>query len=238
MPKASATEVQFLGAETGAELAGVHGKADLVVGNNVYAHIPDLIGFTAGLAALVKPDGMITLEFPHLLRLIERRQFDTIYHEHYHYLSLLTASRALATADLRVVDVDELSTHGGSLRVYAQPATAAGEPASSVKAVLDAEEAAGLHTVPGHAGFADDVFAIKRDLLTFLRRSPHQRAARRRVRRTGQGQHPAQPLRHSRGPARLHRRSQPAQAGPVPPRNAHPDPRTRAHRRRTSPTTY
>jgi hypothetical protein len=172
------TEVQFLGAETGAELAGVYGKADLVVGNNVYAHIPDLIGFTAGLAALVKPDGMVTLEFPHLLRLIERRQFDTIYHEHYHYLSLLTACRALATAELRVVDVDELPTHGGSLRVYAQPATAAGEPSSTVKAVLDAEEVAGLHTVPGHAGFADDVFAIKRDLLTFL---VEARASGRRV---------------------------------------------------------
>jgi SAM-dependent methyltransferase len=172
------TEVQFLGAETGAKLAATYGKADLVAGNNVYAHIPDLIDFTAGLAALVKPDGMITLEFPHLLRLIERRQYDTIYHEHYHYLSLLTASRALATADLRVVDVDELTTHGGSLRVYAQPATAAGEPSATVKAVLDAEEASGLHTVAGHAGFADEVFTIKRDLLTFLLEA---RSAGRRV---------------------------------------------------------
>jgi hypothetical protein len=162
------TEVAFLGAETGAELAERYGRADLVAGNNVYAHIPDLIGFTTGLAALVKPDGVITLEFPHLLRLIERRQFDTIYHEHYQYLSLLTAARALGTAGLRVVDVDELSTHGGSLRVYAQRASAAGEPTANVKAVLDAEEAVGLHTVAGHAGFADDVFAIKRDLLTFM----------------------------------------------------------------------
>jgi hypothetical protein len=162
------TEVEFLGAETGAALAERYGRADLVAGNNVYAHIPDLIGFTAGLAALVKPEGTVTLEFPHLLRLIERRQYDTIYHEHYHYLSLLTATRALATADLQVVDVDELSTHGGSLRVYAQPAAAAGEPAAAVKEVLSAEEAAGLHTVEGHAGFADDVFAIKRDLVKFL----------------------------------------------------------------------
>ena len=111
--------------------------------------------FAAGLRALVKDDGLVTLEFPHLLRLIERRQYDTIYHEHFSYLSLLTSSRALATAGLRVVDVDELATHGGSLRVYARPEEAA--PASRpqrVKAVLAAEEAAGLHTVAGHEGFA------------------------------------------------------------------------------------
>jgi SAM-dependent methyltransferase len=162
------TEVQFLGADTGAALAHAHGRADLVVGNNVYAHIPDLVGFTAGLAALLKPTGLLTLEFPHLLRLIEGRQYDTIYHEHYHYLSLLTARRALATAGLTVVDVEELASHGGSLRVYARHADAAGEPAASVKAVLDAEAGAGLHTVAGHAGFAEAVFEIKRDLVSFL----------------------------------------------------------------------
>ncbi len=85
------TEVQFLGANTGTAIAARYGQADLVAGNNVYAHVPDLVGFTAGLAALVKPSGVVTLEFPHLLRLIERRQYDTIYHEHYQYLSLLTA---------------------------------------------------------------------------------------------------------------------------------------------------
>ncbi len=103
-------------------VAARYGRADLVAGNNVYAHVPDILDFTAGLAALVKPTGLVTLEFPHLLRLIERSQYDTIYHEHYQYLSLLTASRALATAGLTVVDVDELSTHGGSLRVHARPA--------------------------------------------------------------------------------------------------------------------
>jgi 2-polyprenyl-3-methyl-5-hydroxy-6-metoxy-1,4-benzoquinol methylase len=162
------TETRFLGAETGAELADRYGRADLVAGNNVYAHVPDLVGFTAGLAALVKPDGLVTLEFPHLLRLVEGRQYDTIYHEHYQYLSLLTAQRALTTADLVVVDVDELSTHGGSLRVHARPAAWAGEPAASVKAVLEAEAAAGLHTLDGHRGFAGAVHQIKSDLLTFL----------------------------------------------------------------------
>ncbi|MEV6847336.1 class I SAM-dependent methyltransferase [Actinoplanes sp. NPDC051411] len=162
------TEVEFLGADTGAKVAAQYGRADLVAGNNVYAHVPDIVDFTAGLAALVKPTGLVTLEFPHLLRLMERNQYDTIYHEHYQYLSLLTASRALATSNLVVVDVDELSTHGGSLRVHARPAESAGEPSANVKAVLAAEEAAGLHTLEGHAGFAEAVFGIKRDLVTFL----------------------------------------------------------------------
>jgi SAM-dependent methyltransferase len=162
------TEVCFLGPETGESVAAQYGRADLVAANNVYAHIPDIIGFSQGLANLVKPDGLVTLEFPHLLRLIERRQFDTIYHEHYQYLSLLTASRALAKGGLTVVDVEELGTHGGSLRVHAQRSETAGEPSVAVKAVLVAEAAAGLHTFEGHKGFADEVFTIKRDLLDFL----------------------------------------------------------------------
>jgi len=162
------TEVQFLGAETGQQIAERYGRADLVAGNNVFAHVPDIRGFAAGLRALVKEDGIVTLEFPHLLRLIERRQYDTIYHEHYSYLSLLTSSRALATAGLRVIDVAELGTHGGSLRVYARPEESAGEPAERVKEVLAAEEAAGLHTVAGHEGFAPAVLKIKSDLLRFV----------------------------------------------------------------------
>jgi 2-polyprenyl-3-methyl-5-hydroxy-6-metoxy-1,4-benzoquinol methylase len=161
-------EVKFLGPETGREIAQRHGRADLVAGNNVFAHVPDIRGFAAGLRALVKDEGTVTLEFPHLLRLIERRQYDTIYHEHYSYLSLLTSSRALETAGLRVVDVEELGTHGGSLRVYARPEEGGGEPSARVKAVLAAEEAAGLHTVSGHEGFAPAVLKIKSDLLGFL----------------------------------------------------------------------
>ena len=162
------TEVQFLGADTGREIARKYGRADLVAGNNVFAHVPDIKGFAAGLRALVKDEGTVTLEFPHLLRLIERRQYDTIYHEHFSYLSLLTASGALETAGLGVVDVDELATHGGSLRVYARPEESGGEPTGRVKAVLAAEEAAGLHTVAGHDGFAPAVLKIKSDLLRFL----------------------------------------------------------------------
>ncbi|HYK32140.1 MAG TPA: class I SAM-dependent methyltransferase [Streptosporangiaceae bacterium] len=162
------TEVAFLGAETGQEIADRHGQADLVAANNVFAHVPDIRGFAAGLRALVKDGGLVTLEFPHLARLIEQRQYDTIYHEHFSYLTLLTSSRALATAGLRVVDVDELPTHGGSLRVYAVPEESAGEPGTRVKAVLDREEAAGLHSVSGHAGFAGQVLAVKRELVRFL----------------------------------------------------------------------
>src|SRR6516165_8803432 len=162
------TVVKFLGPDTGEQIAAEYGRADLVAGNNVFAHVPDIRGFGVGLRALVKDSGVVTLEFPHLLRLIERRQYDTIYHEHFSYLSLLTSSRALETAGLRVVDVEELPTHGGSLRVFARPVDAAGEPSAQVKAVLDIEAAIGLHTPEGYAGFAADVLKIKGDLLTFL----------------------------------------------------------------------
>jgi hypothetical protein len=161
------TTVQFLGPQTGAAIAAEYGRADLVVANNVFAHVPDIRGFAAGLRALVKDSGLVTLEFPHLLRLIAGRQFDTIYHEHYSYLSLLTASRALETTGLVVVDVEELGTHGGSLRVHARPAGSAA-PGPRVRALLDAEAAAGLHSVAGYEGFASEVLTIKSDLLDFL----------------------------------------------------------------------
>jgi SAM-dependent methyltransferase len=162
------TETRFLGRDSGAEIAAQYGRADLVAANNVLAHVPDILGFAAGLRALVKDSGVVTVEFPHLLRLIERRQFDTIYHEHFSYLTLRTAGRALDSAGLSIVDVDELSTHGGSLRLYARPAEQAGEPTGRVKEVLAAEEAAGLHTLAGHLGFAGEVLRIKGDLLEFL----------------------------------------------------------------------
>jgi 2-polyprenyl-3-methyl-5-hydroxy-6-metoxy-1,4-benzoquinol methylase len=162
------TESVFLGDETGHMISQRYGPADLVAANNVLAHVPDIRGFVQGLRALVKDTGLVTLEFPHLLQLIEQRQYDTIYHEHFSYLSLLTSSRALATAGLAVIDVDELTTHGGSLRVYARPQQNAGEPSQRVSVVLDREESAGLHTLAGHQGFANEVLKIKSDLLEFL----------------------------------------------------------------------
>ena len=165
------TEVQFLGPQTGREIAQRYGQADLVIANNVFAHVPDIRGFAAGLRALVKDRGTVTLEFPHLQRLIEQGQYDTIYHEHYSYLSLLTSSRALATAGLQVIDVEELGTHGGSLRLYARVQENAGEPTAKVLAVLAKERAAGLDTMAGHQDFAEKVLQIKCSLLKFLLRA-------------------------------------------------------------------
>jgi 2-polyprenyl-3-methyl-5-hydroxy-6-metoxy-1,4-benzoquinol methylase len=162
------TVVEFLGSATGKSIAERFEPADLVVANNVFAHVPDIRDFASGLRALVKDSGLVTLEFPHLLRLMQRRQFDTIYHEHYSYLSLLTASRTLATAGLRVVDVEELGTHGGSLRVHARLENHADEPTARVNDVLEEERLAGLHALSGHAGFAGEVLKIKSDLLDFL----------------------------------------------------------------------
>jgi C-methyltransferase C-terminal domain/Putative zinc binding domain/Methyltransferase domain len=162
------TVVEFLGSTTGGNIAERYGQADLVAANNVFAHVPDIRDFAAGLRALVKDTGLVTLEFPHLLRLMQRRQFDTIYHEHYSYLSLLTAGRTLATAGLSVVDVEELDTHGGSLRVHARPEDYAGEPTARVNEVLEEERLAGLHSLSGHTGFAREVLKIKSDLLDFL----------------------------------------------------------------------
>ncbi len=162
------TETCYLDASAGQRLAAEHGPASLVVANNVLAHVPDLHGFVAGLRALVADDGWVTVEFPHLLRLVEGRQFDTMYHEHYSYLSLLTATRALSAGGLAVVDVEELSTHGGSLRLWVRPAEVAGEPTPALGRVLQDERRAGLHELAGHRGFEAAVLEVKRGLLTFL----------------------------------------------------------------------
>jgi SAM-dependent methyltransferase len=162
------TEVLFLGEETGRKLAHTHGPADLVVANNVFAHVPDIVDFAKGLRALVADHGRVTIEIPHLLRLIEGREYDTIYHEHYSYLSLLTTQRVLAAAGLKVVDVEELATHGGSLRTWSAPTESADAASPAVDRVLAAERAAGLHTLEGHAGFAGDVTAVRNDLVEFL----------------------------------------------------------------------
>jgi len=162
------TEVAFLGADQGARIARAHRPADLVVANNVFAHVPDLLDFVQGLRAILADEGLLTLEFPHLLRLIEGRQYDTIYHEHYSYFSLLTAMRALETGGLKVTDVEQLPTHGGSLRVHARPTESTDKVAPAVAALLEVEQSVGLHSVSGHDGFAGAVLDVKRDLLRFL----------------------------------------------------------------------
>ncbi len=162
------TEKAFLGASTADTLVQEYGRADLIAANNVFAHVPDLHDFVNGLATLLAPHGTLTLEFPHLQRLIEQRQFDTIYHEHFSYYTLLTAQRALALSDLVVVDVVEMPSHGGSLRLIVRHRTAADDPGPAVRNVLDREAAAGLHHPEGYDGFADQVAAVKADLLGFL----------------------------------------------------------------------
>ena len=134
---------EFLGEATGPAIAAEHGKADLVAANNVFAHVPDIVDFARGLRALLKDDGTLTIEIPHLLRLIEDRLYDTIYHEHYSYLSLLTTQRVLAEAGLTVVDVEELPTHGGSLRTWSMPVELGIAPSERVAKVLSDERAAG-----------------------------------------------------------------------------------------------
>jgi len=162
------TEVLFLGAVTGEQVATAHGRADLVVANNVFAHVPDIVDFSRGLRALVSDTGFVSIEIPHLLRLVESREYDTIYHEHFSYLSLLTTQRVLAKAGLTVVDVDELSTHGGSLRTWSTPTENAGPPSALVTKVLADEESAGLHSLEGHAGFGTAVAQIRNDFMEFL----------------------------------------------------------------------
>jgi hypothetical protein len=162
------TLTAFLTPETGAAVRAEHGPADLVCLNNVYAHIPDVVGFTQGLRSLVADDGWVSIEVQHLLTLVERTQFDTVYHEHFQYYTLLTGQRALASGGLTLVDVELLDTHGGSIRMWARPAEVAGEPSAKVREVLAAEEAAGLHTAAGHDGFAEAVSRVRDDLVAFL----------------------------------------------------------------------
>ncbi len=159
---------EFLGQATGTAVAADHGKADLVVANNVFAHVPSIVDFARGLRSLMKDDGTLTMEVPHLLRLIEDRLYDTIYHEHYSYLSLITTQRVLAEAGLVVVDVEQLPTNGGSLRTWSMPVERATHPSARVAEVLEQERAAGLDSVTGHAGFAAVVGAARDDLVEFL----------------------------------------------------------------------
>ncbi|MDP9863421.1 MULTISPECIES: class I SAM-dependent methyltransferase [Streptosporangium] len=162
------TLTAFLGPETGAAVRAEHGPADLVVANNVYAHIPDVIGFTKGLRALVADDGWVSIEVQHLLTLMEHNQYDTIYHEHFQYYTVASAQRALASGGLSLVDVELLPTHGGSIRLWARPQEAAGEPGERVDRVLAAEKAAGLHELAGYTEFAARVARVRRELLKFL----------------------------------------------------------------------
>ncbi len=163
------TEVLFFGREAAEQIAARYGQADLIVGNNVLAHVPDLNDFVGGMRRLLKPDGLITMEFPHLLRLMEGNQFDTIYHEHFSYFSFLTVRRAFARHALELFDVDELPTHGGSIRIYARHSGEEGRPVSSrVVELEERERALGFEHLQTYQRFGEKVRETKRKVLEFL----------------------------------------------------------------------
>lgn len=164
---------EFFGEALGKRLASEGKQADLIAGNNVYAHVPDINDFTRGLKAALKPGGTITLEFPHLMRLIEQVQFDTIYHEHFSYLSLYTVTRIFDSAGLRIFDVDELPTHGGSLRIYGCHKNDTRTSSERVTALLCAEEGASMRNLDVYARFQQRAEQIKDNLLRFLLAQKH-----------------------------------------------------------------
>ena len=162
------TLTRFFGAELAAELRAEGRTADLIVANNVLAHVPDINDFVSGFKGVLKPGGVITVEFPHLLRLIEANYFDTIYHEHYSYLSLLAVERLFARHGLEVFDLEELATHGGSLRLFAGHAGGHLGPSAALTAFRSREAKAGFDDLGAYAAFADKVRASKRALLELL----------------------------------------------------------------------
>ena len=159
---------EFFGEALGRRLAAADQQADLIAGNNVYAHVPDINDFTRGLKALLKPAGCITLEFPHLLQLLAQTQFDTVYHEHFSYLSLYTVERIFAAAGLRVWQVDTVPTHGGSLRIYGCHAEDGRTEDASVAAVREQEIQCGLRELATYSAFQARADRVKDGLVAFL----------------------------------------------------------------------
>ncbi len=162
------SRVEFFGRATAAKMVADGIRADLLLGNNVLAHVPDLNDFVGGMPVLLKPGGVVTMEFPHLLRLIENNQFDTIYHEHFSYLSFLTVEQVFARAGMRLFDVEELPTHGGSIRIYACHEKSSHATGPRVERMRQLEREHGLAEMAVYAAFAAGVRATKRDVLAFL----------------------------------------------------------------------
>jgi hypothetical protein len=159
---------EFFGESLGKQLAAQGKQADLIAGNNVYAHVPDINDFTLGLKATLKSQGTITLEFPHLMKLLEQIQFDTVYHEHFSYLSLYTVSRIFEEAGLRIWDVETLPTHGGSLRIFGCHADDARTTTQAVTDLLAEEQKRGLQFLEVYQSFQAKADKVKDDLLLFL----------------------------------------------------------------------
>jgi SAM-dependent methyltransferase len=169
LEKGIPTISKFFGVNTAKELATDGKCADLLIGNNVLAHVPDLNDFVKGMKILLKPDGVITMEFPHLMRLMDENQFDTIYHEHFSYFSFTTVRRVFAEHGLILFDVEEIPTHGGSLRIYGRHAEDMSKPTGPrVEALLDKERTAGFETLEHHLSFDPKIRTIKQDILAFM----------------------------------------------------------------------
>jgi hypothetical protein len=163
------TRVEFFGEKMAARLASEGIKADLIIGNNVLAQVPGLNDFVWGMKILLKARGVVTMEFPHLVRLMDENQFDTIYHEHFSYFSLLAVEKVFSAHELTIFDVDELSTHGGSLRIYARHAEDGTKPVTErIVGLRTREEAAGLDRIETYGAFSEKVKESKRKLLEFL----------------------------------------------------------------------
>jgi hypothetical protein len=163
------TTVKFFGRQTATELAHQHGHPDLLLGNNVLAHVPNINDFVGGMSILLKQGGVLTMEFPHLLRLMDENQFDTIYHEHFSYLAFGVVEKIFAHHGLRLFDVDEIPTHGGSLRIYGCHMDDATHPnMPSVEKLRQEEISRGLTKLPTYGTFEAQVKATKRGLLSFL----------------------------------------------------------------------
>jgi C-methyltransferase C-terminal domain len=160
--------VKFFSVETATALVKDGKQADLLLGNNVLAHVPDLNDFVAGMKILLAPSGVITMEFPHLLNLVQQNQFDTIYHEHFSYFSLLAVTAVFAHHGLTLFDVEELPTHGGSLRIYAQHQENPRSISNSIHQLKAKEKSAGLDQMATYGAFADRIQVTKRQLLSFL----------------------------------------------------------------------
>jgi SAM-dependent methyltransferase len=162
------TVVKFFGVQTARELVAEGTRADVLIGNNVLAHVPDLNDFVGGLELLLAPGGVLTMEFPHLLRLMAETQFDTIYHEHFSYFSLVAVERVFRSHGLELFDVEQIPTHGGSLRIYVQHRGGGHELSGRVAELRAAEEEAGLGDVRGYTSFAAQVERTKLSLLEFI----------------------------------------------------------------------
>ena len=164
-----ATLVKFFGVKTAQEMVSEGKQADLIVANNVLAQVPDVNDFVEGMKIFLKPEGVVTVEFPHLMRLMEENQFDTIYHEHFSYFSFLTAEKIFAAHGLTLFDVEELATHGGSLRIYARHAEDSSKPVGArVEELRSREMAAGFTRMERYSTFDEQVKETKRKLLEFL----------------------------------------------------------------------